>query len=118
MKTIFILFFILLLYSCGANRGKIEVIQTGPDEFLVIDNNCTAVVRRRQASRGARKNYYINDSEGFCHVTNITLGEHMSDAYGIEGVFEDGERVYIWSEENMERLLKYLIRNGMANRER
>ena len=111
MKTL-LLFTFVLLAGCGS-KAKLEIVQTAPGEYLIVDRNCTAVVRKRVMRGG---DYILRESEGYCHDTNITLGEHISETYGMEGVFQDGERVYIWSEKSMEKLLQYLIRNGMAHR--
>lgn len=87
------------------------MVQTAPGEYLIVDRNCVAVVRKR-VLRGGQ--YILRESDGYCNDTNITLGEHISETYSLEGTFEDGELVYIWPEESMEKLLKYLIKNGMA----
>ena len=108
----------MILGSCGANRPPVDVSIIAPGEYLVIDRNCTAIVRMQQARRGARKNHmFIRESEGYCHVTNITLGEHLSETYGMIGTFEEGERVYIWPEDDMEKMVRYLLKYGLAQRD-
>ena len=115
MKKLLTLVMFVLLASCGGNRSEIQIARLAEGEYLIIDRNCTAIMRREQARRGSRKNrYVIRESDGFCHVTNITLREHMSDTYGMEGTFEEGERVFIWAEDDMEKLMRYLIKNGLS----
>lgn len=101
---------LLLLLSCG-RKAKLEVVQTAPGEYLIVDRNCVAVVRKREMRGGQ---YILKESDGYCNDTNITLQQHISDAYSMEGVFEDGELVYIWPEESMDKLMEYLIRNGQT----
>lgn len=113
MKTLLFIFLAILISGCGARTTQVQVIQTGPDEFLVFDPNCNGIIRRDEGS----KFYYINDEEAMCRTTNVTLGEHLADTYGIEGAFEDGDVVYFISEENMALLLRYMIRNGISHTE-